>query len=205
MMIDKLAIRLEQPNDYKAVEQLTFAAFETMELPGRTHTTEHFLAHLLRTDEGFVPELDFVAELDGEIAGNILYSKCKILRPDGAETALVFGPLGVKPELHGHGIGSLLVRRSLDRARELGYNTSVLITGHPDYYHRFGFVPAGNFNITTPDGASFDAFMALELVPGALGCLGGKWVCCNVFDTVENDDAAFVKYHEDFLRNYLEW
>jgi predicted N-acetyltransferase YhbS len=164
-MLDKLAIRLERPNDYKAVEQLTFAAFETMELPGRTHTNEHFQAHLLRTDEAFASELDFAAELDREIVSNILYSKCKILRPDGAETAaLVFGPLSVKPELHGQGIGSLLVRHSLDRARELGY-TPVLIMGHPDYYYRFGFIPASKFGITMPDGASFDAFMALELAP----------------------------------------
>jgi predicted N-acetyltransferase YhbS len=197
-MKDKLTIRLEQSNDYKIVERLTFEAFETMELPGRTHTNEHFLAHLLRTDEAFVPELDFVAELDGEIVGSILYSKCKILRPDGAETAaLVFGPLSVKPELHRQGIGSLLVRHSLDRARALGY-TSVLITGYPDYYHRFGFIPASKFGIMMPDGASLDAFMALELVPGTLGDMGGKWACCKAFDTVENDSAAFTQYHEIF-------
>ena len=63
--MEKINIRLERPDDYKTVERLTFAAFETMELPGRTRTNEHFLAHVLRTDEAFVPELDFVAELDG--------------------------------------------------------------------------------------------------------------------------------------------
>jgi predicted N-acetyltransferase YhbS len=197
----ELNIRLEQPNDYKIVERLIFAAFETMELPGRTHTNEHFLAHLLRTDDAFASELDFVAEHEGEIAGNILYSKCKILRPDSAETAaLVFGPLSVKPELHGQGIGSLLVRHSLDRARELGY-TSVLIMGHPDYYHRFGFVSASKFGITMPDGASFDALMALELAPGTLGTAGGKWTCCKSFDTVENDVDAFVNFHKAFMRS----
>jgi predicted N-acetyltransferase YhbS len=199
-MIEKLVIRLERPNDYKIVERLTFAAFETMELPVRTHTNEHFLARLLRDDAAFVPELDFVAELDGEIVGNILYSKSKVLRPDSTEAeALVFGPISVKPEFHGQGIGSMLVRHSLDRARELGF-TAVLITGHLGFYPRFGFVPASKFNITMPDGASFDAFMALELVPGALGCIGGKWVCCKAFDTVENDEAAFAKYHENFLK-----
>jgi predicted N-acetyltransferase YhbS len=199
-MTEKINIRLERPDDYEAVEQLTFAAFETMELPGRTHTNEHFLARLLRADEAFVPELGFMAELNGEIVGSILYSKCKIIRRDRAETeSLVFGPVSVKPELHGQGVGSLLVRHSLDRASELGY-ASVLIMGYPDYYRRFGFVPASEFNITLSDGASFDAFMALELVPGALGSTGGKWVCCKAFDTVQNDADAFAKYHENFLR-----
>ena len=200
-MMEKVRIRLERPDDYKAVEQLTFVAFETMELPGRTHTNEHFLAHVLRADEAFVPELDFVAELEGEIVGSIFYSKCKIMRPDGAETeALVFGPVSVKPQLHGQGIGSELIRHSLNRAHELGY-TSVLITGHPDYYHRFGFVPASAFNITLPDGTSLDAFMALELISGALGDIGGKWVYCKAFDASEDNADVFAEYHKSFLQN----
>ena len=196
--MEKINIRLERPNDYKAVERLTFAAFETMELPGRMRTSEHFLAHVLRTDEAFVPELDFVAELNGEIVGSIFYSKCKIMRPDGAETeSLVFGPVSVKPELHGQGIGSALIRRSLGRAVELGY-TSVMIMGHPDYYRRFGFVPASEFNIALLDGTSLDAFMALELASGTLGSVGGKWVCCKAFDVIEGDADAFSEYHKSF-------
>ena len=60
-------IRLEKPNDYDAVERLTFEAFETMTLPGRTHTDEHYLVRLLRGVSAFVPELDFVGEQDGKI------------------------------------------------------------------------------------------------------------------------------------------
>ena len=200
-MMEKINIRLERPDDYRAVERLTFAAFETMELPGRTHTNEHFLARLLREDEAFVPELDFVAELDGEIVSSIFYSKCKVIRPGGAETeSLVFGPVSVKPELHGRGIGFTLIRRSLDRAGELGY-TAVLIMGHPAYYQRFGFVPASKFNISLSDGTSPDAFMALELIPGALGRVGGTWVCCKAFNMCEDDTDAFAKYHENFLQS----
>ncbi|MDR3051784.1 MAG: N-acetyltransferase [Oscillospiraceae bacterium] len=192
------SLRLEGPTDYEAVERLTFAAFETMELPGRTHTNEHFLAHLLRDDPGFVPELDFVAVRDGELIGSIMYSKCGIIRPDGTVSdALVFGPVSVKPELHRQGVGTLLIQHSLHRARALGYR-AVLITGHPGYYHRFGFIPAGSFGLTMPNGASFDAFMALELEDGYLGTAGGKWQWCHAFDVCENDEAAFQKYQKDF-------
>jgi predicted N-acetyltransferase YhbS len=191
-------IRIERQADYEAVEQLTFAAFETMELPGRTHTNEHFLAHLLRSAPDFVPELDFVVEQNGEIIGNIMYSKCAVIRPDGTETeALVFGPVSVKPELHRQGVGAMLIEHSLRRARKLGYK-AVLITGHPDYYRRFGFVPASAYGISTLDSKSFDAFMALELDEGYLGMDGGRWRCCKAFDICENDMAAFLRFHLDF-------
>jgi predicted N-acetyltransferase YhbS len=193
-----ITIRVERQADYEAVERLTFAAFETMELPGRTRTNEHFLAHLLRGDPDFVPELDFAAEQNGEIIGNIMYSKCAVIRPNGTETeALVFGPLSVKPELHRQGIGAALIEHSLDRARGLGYK-AVLITGHPDYYRRFGFVPASAYGITTLDGKSFDAFMALELDEGYLGLGGGRWKCCKAFDLCGGDTSAFGEFHLAF-------
>jgi predicted N-acetyltransferase YhbS len=194
-----ITIRVERQADYEAVERLTFAAFETMELPGRTRTNEHFLAHLLRGDPDFVPELDFAAEQNGEIIGNIMYSKCAVIRPNGTETeALVFGPLSVKPELHRQGVGTMLIEHSLDRARGLGYK-AVLITGHPDYYRRFGFVPAGAYGITTLDGKSFDAFMALELDEGCLGMEGGRWKCCKAFDLCGDDTPAFREFHLAFM------
>jgi len=196
-----IAIRLEQRTDNEAVERLTFAAFETMDLPGRTHTNEHFLANLLRHDPDFVPELDFIAELDGEIVGNIMYSKSRIIRSDGTETVtLVFGPLSVKTELHKKGIGTLLIEHSLDRAHQLGYK-AVLITGYPNYYHRFGFVPASRYGLTMFDGTFIDAFMALELEEGYLGTVGGKWKWCKAFDICENDEATFREYHRQFMVN----
>jgi predicted N-acetyltransferase YhbS len=200
-MSNGITIRLECPADYDAVERLTFAAFENFEaegMPKRDLPDEHFLVYLLRTDPEFVPELDFIAECNGKIIGNIMYSRCVVLRPDGAKTdALVFGPVSVKPELQKQGIGTLLIEQSLARARKLGYR-AVIITGFPDYYHRFGFVSASNFGLTMLDGASFDAFMALELEEGYLGTAGGKWKCCMAFDLVENDKATFKEYHSKF-------
>jgi predicted N-acetyltransferase YhbS len=199
-----ISIRLECPRDYEAVERLTFAAFENFEadgVPPRDVPNEHFLVRLLRNDSDFVPELDFVAERDGVIVGNIMYSKCTILRPSGAVTsAIVFGPISVKPELQRQGVGKLLIERSIDRARELGFG-AVLITGYPDYYHRFGFVSASDFGITMLDGASFDALMAMELQTGYLGKEGGKWKCCNAFDIIENDEAAFREFHAGFVES----
>ncbi len=196
-----LSYRLEEARDYAKVEQLTFEAFETMELPGRTHTDEHFLAHLLRDDPWFIPELDIVAERDGELVGSIFYSICKVLREDGTETeAVTFGPVSVWPRLHKEGIGSALIHYSIERARELGF-TAILITGHPAYYPRFGFLPAVDFGLTFEDGTSHEAFMALELIPGALGRSKGRWKCAKAFDITGNDEAAFQNYCKTFSKN----
>jgi predicted N-acetyltransferase YhbS len=189
-------IRLETPADYAAVEWLTFEAFETMTLPRRTATCEHYLAHLMRGAAAFVPELDFVGEADGEIIANIMYTKSKIVRPRGSllET-LTFGPVSVTPRLHKRGLGAQIIRHSLERARELRYG-AVVIVGHPDYYPRFGFKPAHLYNLTMPDGSVFDAFMALELREGYLGTEGGTWYEDKVF---EIDDAAFEVWNKSFM------
>lgn len=191
-----MIIRLEQPEDYFAVEQLTYAAFLTMDLPGRTRTDEHFLVHVLRDSPAFIPELDFVAEIDGQIVANIMYTKSKIIHSNGAESETVtFGPVSVLPEWQIQGIGSALIRHSLDRAGELGYR-AVVIIGHAAYYPRFGFQPASEHDLTLPDGTAFDAFMARELVAGALGNRGGIWYEDEVFHI---DEAALAAYNREFF------
>ena len=57
-------IRLEQPKDYREVENLTREAFWNVYHPG---CTEHYVLNQYRTNQDFIPELDFVMEEgDGE-------------------------------------------------------------------------------------------------------------------------------------------
>ena len=203
-------IRLEQPQDYAAVERLTFAAFKTFVFPDGSRperVEEHYLAHVLRGSPAFLPELDFVGEIAceaggeaaggpcGEIVANIMYTKSKVIRPGGAVLdTLTFGPVSVKPQLHGHGLGTEIVRHSLGRARELGYG-AVVIVGHPTYYPRFGFRPASDFGLAMPDGSVIEALMALELAPGYLGAEGGKWRDDEAYDI---DKDAFEAWDAQF-------
>lgn len=193
-----LTITLENPDDLQAVEALTFEAFETMTLPGRTYTDEHYLAHLIRDSSAFIPELDFIGTVDGDLVANIMYTKSKVVRPNGEEIlTITFGPVSVKPELQGQGYGSAIIRHSLEMAYKLGYG-AVIILGHPDYYSRFGFKPASTYHLTLPDGSAFDAFMALELRQDYLGTSGGKWYEDKVF---EIDETAFSEWHEAFKKS----
>jgi predicted N-acetyltransferase YhbS len=190
----QMNIRLEKPEDYTAVERLTLAAFKTFTFPDGSkpeRPNEHYLVHVMRDAAAFVPELDFIGERGDEIVASILFTKSKVVRPDGSVlNTLTFGPVSVKPELHGQGLGSEIIRHSLARARELGFG-AVLIMGHPGYYPRFGFKAASCFNLTLPDGTAIEPFMALELVDGYLGTDGGKWYEDKVF---EIDPAAFEEW-----------
>ncbi|MDR2469442.1 MAG: N-acetyltransferase [Tannerella sp.] len=195
-----LHLRLEQPDDCTVVERLTLAAFKTFVFPDGSkppHTDEHYLVHIMRDVAAFVPELDFVGEVNGEIVANIMYTKSKVIRPDDSELeTLTFGPVSVKPERCGQGLGTEIIRHSLKRAGELGYG-AVIIVGHPHYYPRFGFKPARDFGLTMPDGSTFDPFMAMEIRSGYLGSDGGKWYEDDVFHI---DRSAFEEWNAQFLQ-----
>lgn len=66
-----------------------------------------------------------------------------------------------------------MVREGLRMYRESGHRI-VFLTGHPDYYPRFGFLRGKDFGIRCDlVDASSDSFMVMELVDGALaGCRG---------------------------------
>jgi predicted N-acetyltransferase YhbS len=193
-----IALRLEEEADFFEVEKLIRAAFwDRTNLPGVC--VEHFLAHILRQSPAFVPALDYVALRDGIIVGNIMYSESRIVSLDNtAFPTLTFGPVSVLPAYQRQGIGSLLVRATLEKAKECGYG-AVIIMGHPSYYPRFGFENAAKYGITTVDGANFDAFMALELVPGALSGISGVFHEASVFQNAT--EAAVREFDKRFLQD----
>lgn len=182
-----IEIRLENENDFEEVENLTREAFWDVYQPG---CDEHLLAHKLRKVPAFIPELDFVAELDGQIIGSILYSKATVAGKSGEEHEVItFGPLSVLPPYQKTGIGSKLIKHTLMLAKQMGFK-AVIIFGNPAYYHRFGFENAEKYLISTVDGENFDAFMALELYEGALNGISGKFCEDPVFhiEKVELDN-----------------
>lgn len=164
------SLRPERPADFRAVEGLVRDAFWNHYAPG---CDEHYLAHILRDSPDFVPELDYVALHNGQVVGSIMYTKARIVLDRGGEReVLCFGPLAVAPTFQGQGVGGQLIERTKTLARELGYE-AILILGDPDYYSRFGFVPAEQYGIGTSRDVYIISLQALELRPGALaGCAG---------------------------------
>ena len=194
----ELTIRLETEKDRREVEELTRDAFWKEEYARESGLgcNEHYLAHILRHSPDFLPALDFVAvTADGRLAGNVMYTRGWVESPDGERHEVAtFGPLSVRPEFQKRGVGSALMRHSLREAVRQGHG-AVLFFGHPEYYPRFGFREAGEFGITTGDGKNFPAFMGMELVPGSLAGVTGRFVGSPVYDV---DNAKAKEFDRQF-------
>ena len=190
--MENINIRLEEPKDYKTVEELTRAAFDTPERAERSKIgcpMEHHMVYRLREKDGIM-DLNFVAEMDDRIVGHIIYSNAYILQPDGSKVdVLNFGPISVWPELQCMGIGSALMRHSIEKAKQHGYK-AILFFGHPEYYPRFGFVEAKEFGITDSNGDNYPAFMAMELKTGFLTSNTGMFIESYIYNDDLNREQA---------------
>jgi predicted N-acetyltransferase YhbS len=199
-----VTLRRETPDDYRETENLTRDAFWNQFRPG---CDEHYLLHVMRGDPAFIPELDYVAILDGKIIGNIVYAKTHILDDSGhAHETVTFGPVSVLPEYQKTGIGARLIYHTLGLARDMGYS-AVIILGHPDYYPRLGFRRARDFGLTTETGDTFDPFMALELTLGSLDGIGGVFHEAAVYtldpEKAEAFDSTFPEKEKKAARQPL--
>lgn len=188
----ELIIRKELESDWYDAELVTKKAFWNLHVPG---CDEHLLVHKLRSDAAYVPELTWVAEYEGDVIGAIYYSKAKVADQEKEWEVLTFGPLCVDPKYQKMGVGGKLLRYTMKLAQELGYG-AIVIYGEPEYYPRHGFKTCDQFGITTPDGKNFDAFMAAELVPGALDDVSGKFYEARVFYELPADEVA--EYDKQF-------
>ncbi|MDR2832913.1 MAG: N-acetyltransferase [Streptococcaceae bacterium] len=188
--MENFNIRLETPSDDFAVENMTRDAFWNQIMnPTSKICDEHYLTHKIRRSSAYVPQLDFVAEIDGRIVGNIVYTQCQITKDnDIKHTMLTFGPLAVHPDFQNKGIGQALMKHSFEVARKLGYK-AIFIFGHADYYPKVGFERAGEYGITASDGSTFDAFMVYPLLPNALKGIKGKLTIDPVFYSINEADV----------------
>lgn len=180
-------IRLETPKDHRDVENLTREAFYNHHSPG---CTEHLVVHQLRKSPAFIEALDFVAFWEGQLVGNIMYVHARVQDGDRSHDVLSFGPLSVLPAFQRRGVGSALIRHSVQAARALSHS-AIIIYGSPAYYARFGFMPARQFKIYTPDRLYLPALMAMELVPGALDGVQGAFQEGDAYHTTDEAVAAF--------------
>ena len=168
---DEAVIRNETESDYRAVEELIRESFWNLYVPG---CAEHYLAHVIRTHEDFIPELDLVLELNRRIIGNIMYTKARLVDEEQTvKTILTFGPVCISPEYQRTGYGKKLIEASFRIAAGLGYD-AIVIFGDPGNYVGRGFKSCKKYNVCLEDGSFPAAMMVKELRQGALD--GRKWI-----------------------------
>jgi len=166
-----IKIRNEEESDFEKVEKITKKAFWNLYVPG---CMEHYLVHVMRSHEDFLPELDLVIEVNNQIIGNIMYTKAKLVDESGEEKAiLTFGPLCIIPEFQRMGYGKMLMEHSFEQAVARGYDV-IVIFGNPNNYVSRGFKSCKKYNICLENGTYPAAMLVKELKPEALD--GRKWV-----------------------------
>jgi putative acetyltransferase len=150
-------IRPETHEDKAAIRHVNEAAFGGV--------VEADTVEKLRSRQAFT--LSLVAICDDKVVGHILFSPITIESESRSFAAVGLGPMAILPSYQKTGIGSQLVRTGLEECKRLGHEI-VIVLGHPDYYPRFGFVPASMYGIKWEHDAPDEAFMILELRRGSL-------------------------------------
>ena len=151
-----MIVRPEHPADIASVRAVNVSAFAT--------SVEANLVDLLRAR--VQPFVSLVADDAGMLVGHILFSPVTLLHSQQSRI-IGLAPMAVIPARQRQGVGSALVREGLERCRDLGFE-AVVVLGHPNYYPRFGFMPASCFNIRCEYDVADEFFMAMELTRGGL-------------------------------------
>ena len=169
-----ILVRSEARRDSAATRAVHEAAFPTQ--------AEANLVDMLRSLPGVS---SWVAVIRGEVVAHALYTPVAVKGEDEDEpwAALALGPMAVLPAFQGQGVGSWLVQSSLRSCLADGHDV-VFVLGHPDFYTKVGFRPAGPLGIRCTQPAPDSHFMVAELRPGAIGAMRGVVHYHQAFDTV---------------------
>jgi putative acetyltransferase len=159
-------IRPERSGDFEPVHALPLASF------GRDAQAR--LVDRLRAAGKIATAL--VAEENDRIFGHVVFSKIVASSEGGEVSALALAPLAVVPAFQRLGFGSALVSAGLGRCRS-EQHSRVLVLGDPVYFARYGL------KCPFPEGGN--AFMAIELEPGAFAGVSGMVRYGHEFDDLE--------------------
>jgi len=138
----------------------------------------------LLSDQTAEPRFSFVAEIGGRIVGHILFTAVRLRSSGQRISAQILAPLAVSKEHQGKGVGGLLINEGLKQLTASGFEL-VFVLGHPDYYPKFGFKPAGVLGYEAPYAIPIEnanAWMVKELKAGILGSVQGKVQCAITLD-----------------------
>jgi predicted N-acetyltransferase YhbS len=174
-----MRIREATAADRQAINAVILSAFGRTEGPVIAD-----LVDALNVDPSARPLLSLVAEQDRKIAGHILFSAAKIEGTAPTDQAAILAPLGVDSAFQRRGVGGLLIQDGLRRLNDSGTGL-VFVLGHPDYYPRHGFAPAGAQGLEAPYRIlpkNAGAWMVQALRPGIIGRVAGVVRCAKALD-----------------------
>ncbi|MFS1664570.1 GNAT family N-acetyltransferase [Streptococcus sp. zg-JUN1979] len=194
-----IEIRNERPSEYREVENLVREAFWNVYQPG---CSEHLILHQFRHHDNYLKELSKVIVVDGQIAGQIMYSKAQLRHEVTGELKpiAIFGPFAIAPAYQKKGLGKQLLETTLKEAKEMGLS-HILIMGDPDYYKQYGFVPAREYGVYLEGQDKAEPLDYLQIVSlqdtSDISQQTGPWLF-RVPDGYEVDDEVLEAFDQQF-------
>lgn len=145
------------------------------------------LVRNLLNDPSAQPMLSLLAINGDEAVGHVLFTKAQIIGSASSISAMLLAPLAVAPDEQSKGVGGKLIEEGLELLSERGVEL-VFVLGHPEYYPRHDFRPAGALGFEAPypiPDKDVGAWMVLELRSGVIGSIDGKVQCADALDKPE--------------------
>lgn len=179
-MNGKVTIRPETHRDYKDIVSLILRSFrEGTDYSDGTDIIA--LVEEIRDSEYYIPELSFVAELDGQVVGHFLFSRFPLsaTREGGAyhpdAGIVMLAPVSVHADYLRQGVGSAMLTKGIERVREMGFK-GITVEGNFNFYNKVGFRTSSEYGIYPTSGIPMTeprCMMCQETYPGSLAGTGG--------------------------------
>lgn len=152
------------------------------------HDKEAELVKGLLDDPSAKPVLSLLAFKDDRAVGHILFTRARLTKTEDTASIVILAPLSVVPKVQKQGVGGKLIEHGLKLLSEAGTGL-MFVLGHPEYYPRYGFKPAGHLGFEAPypiPDKHANAWMVRALRPGLIGSLSGKVVCADTLNRPEH-------------------
>jgi len=152
------------------------------------HDKEAELVRELLYDPSAKPILSLLAFKDNKVVGHVLFTTAHLDKRQDAVSVAILAPLAIVPDAQRQGVGGKLIERGLQLLSKSGVDL-VFVLGHPEYYPRHGFEPAGKLGFEAPypiPDEQADAWMVKALQPGIIDSVSGKVICADTFNRPEH-------------------
>ncbi len=164
-------------NDVLSVERLAFG-----------YNKEAELVRDLLEDPSAKPILSLLAFKNERAVGHILFTTARLTKTPNTVSMAILAPLAIVPEAQKQGMGGQLIKRGLELLSISGVDL-VFVLGHPEYYPRHGFKPAGRLGFEAPypiPDKHAEAWMVQALRPNVIGSVSGKIICADALNKPEH-------------------
>lgn len=178
-MRDDIIIRPENPKDYKDIISLILRSFKE----GTSYSDGTDIVALIEEIRGskyYIPELSFVAELDGKIVGHFLFSHFPLSKtPEGeyidSNDIVMLAPVSVHADYFHKHVGVTMLTLGIRKVKEYGFK-GITVEGDFHFYNRVGFKTSSEYRIYPTSGYPMEeprCMMCQETYEGSLDGIQG--------------------------------